>query len=59
MVVSREKRSVVYLVRCHKQDEQLYELIPEEEALALESQWKTEDEERRRKEEEALQPKEE
>ena len=59
MVVSREKRSVGYLVRCPKQDEQLYELIPEEEALALEAQWKTEDEDRRRKEEEALQPKEE
>lgn len=59
MVVSRERRSVGYLVRCPKQDAHLYELIPEEEALALEAQWKTEDEERRRKEEEALQPKEE
>ena len=60
MVVSRERRSVGYLVRCPKQDAHLYELMPEEEARALEAQWKAEDEERRRKEEgEALPPKEE
>lgn len=58
MVVSRERRTVGYLVRCPKNDAHLYELMPEEEALALEAQWKAEDEERRRKEE-ALQPKEE
>lgn len=52
MVVSRERRSVGYLVRCPKQDAHLYELMPEEEALALEAQWKAEDEERARKEEE-------
>ena len=52
MVVSRERRSVGYLVRCPKQDAHLYELMPEEEALALESQWKAEDEARYRKEEE-------
>lgn len=52
MVVSRERRSVGYLVRCPKQDAHLYELMPEEEALALEAQWKAEDEERYRKEEE-------
>ena len=44
MVVSREKRSVDYLVRCPNQDAHLYELIPEEEARALEAQWKAEDE---------------
>lgn len=44
MVVSRERRSVGYLVRCPKQDAHLYELMPEEEALALEAQWKAEDE---------------
>lgn len=44
MVVSREKRSVGYLVRCPKQDAHLYELMPEEEALALEAQWIAEDE---------------
>lgn len=60
MVVSRERRSVGYLVRCPKQDAHLYELMPEEEARALEAQWKAEDEERRRKEEgETLPPKEE
>lgn len=60
MVVSRERRSVGYLVRCPKQDTHLYELMPEEEARALEAQWKAEDEERRRKEEgETLPPKEE
>lgn len=58
MVVSRERRTVGYLVRCPKNDAHLYELMPEEEALALEAQWKAEDKERRRKEE-ALQPKEE
>lgn len=52
MVVSRERRSVGYLVRCPKQDAHLYELMPEEEALALEAQWKAEDEARYRKEEE-------
>lgn len=59
MVVSRERRTVGYLVRCPKNDAHLYELMPEDEALALEAQWKAEDEERRRKEEEALHPKEE
>nr|DAR33000.1 MAG TPA: hypothetical protein [Caudoviricetes sp.] len=44
MVVSRERRSVGYLVRCPKQDAHLYELMPEEEALALEAQWIAEDE---------------
>ena len=55
MVVSRERRTVGYLVRCPKNDAHL---MPEEEALALEAQWKAEDKEHRRKEE-ALQPKEE
>lgn len=48
MVVSRERRTVGYLVRCPKNDAHLYELMPEEEALALEAQWKAEDKEHRR-----------
>ena len=52
MVVSREMRIVGYLVRCPKENEHLFELMPEEEALALEGQWKAEDEARYRKEEE-------
>lgn len=53
MVVSRERRSVGYLVRCPKQDAHLYELMPEEEALALEAQWKAEDEAKAKAEAEA------
>lgn len=53
MVVSREKRSVDYLVRCPKQDAHLYELMPEEEARALEAQWKEEDEAKAKAEAEA------
>ena len=52
MVVSREMRIVGYLVRCPKENEPLFELMDEAEALALEAQWKAEDEERYRKEEE-------
>ena len=50
MVVSREMRSVGYLVRCPKENAHLFELMEEAEALALEAQWKAEDEERYRKE---------
>lgn len=50
---SREKRSVGYLVRCPKQDAHLYELMPEEEARALEAQWKAEDEAKAKAEAEA------
>ena len=50
MVVSREMRTVGYLVRCPKENEPLFELMDEAEALALEAQWKAEDEERYRKE---------
>ena len=53
MVVSRERRSVGYLVRCPKQDAHLYELIDEAEALALEKQWKAEDEAKAKSEAEA------
>lgn len=52
MVVNRDMRSVGYLVQCPEQDAHLYELMDEEEARALEAQWKAEDEERYRKEEE-------
>lgn len=50
---SRERRSVGYLVRCPKQDAHLYELMPEEEARALEAQWKAEDEAKAKAEAEA------
>nr|DAR58028.1 MAG TPA: hypothetical protein [Caudoviricetes sp.] len=53
MVVSRERRSVGYLVRCPKQDAHLYELMPEAEARALEAQWKAEDEAKAKAEAEA------
>ena len=53
MVVSRERRSVGYLVRCPKQDAHLYELMSEEEARALEAQWKAEDEAKAKAEAEA------
>lgn len=53
MVVSRERRSVGYLVRCPKQDAHLYELMPEEEARALEAQWIAEDEAKAKSEAEA------
>lgn len=56
MVVSREKRSVDYLVRCPKQDAHLYELMPEEEARALEAQWKAEDKAKAKDEAEAGEP---
>lgn len=56
MVVSRERRSVGYLVRCPKQDAHLYELMPEEEARALEAQWKAEDEAKAKAEAEAGEP---
>lgn len=54
MVVSRERRSVGYLVRCPKQDAHLYELMTEEEARALEAQWKAEDEAKAKAEAEAV-----
>ena len=53
MVVSRERRSVGYLVRCPKDEAHLYELMPEEEARALEAQWKAEDEAKAKAEAEA------
>ena len=56
MVVSRERRSVGYLVRCPKDEAHLYELMPEEEARALEAQWIAEDEAKAKAEAEAGQP---
>ena len=56
MVVSRERRSVGYLVRCPKQDAHLYELMLEEEARALEAQWIAEDEAKAKAEEGEAQP---
>ena len=54
MVVSRERRSVGYLVRCPKQDAHLYELMDEAEARALEAQWIAEDEAKAKAEAEAV-----
>ena len=59
MYVNAEHSIVARFGYCPKDDAHLWVLIPEEEALALEKQWKAEDEERIRKEEEALHPKEE
>ena len=56
MVVSRERRSVGYLVRCPKGEAHLYELMPEEEARALEARWKAEDEAKAKAEAEAGEP---
>lgn len=56
LVVSRERRSVGYLVRCPKDEAHLYELMPEEEARALEAQWKAEDEAKAKAEAEAGEP---
>lgn len=53
---SRESRSVGYLVRCPKQDAHLYELMPEEEARALEAQWIAEDEAKAKAEEGEAKP---
>lgn len=59
LYINAEHRIVVRFGYCPKDDAHLWVLTPEDEALALEKQWKAEDEERRRKEEEALHPKEE
>lgn len=59
LYVNAEHRIVVRFGYCPKDDAHLWVLTPEDEALALEKQWKSEDEERRRKEEGALRPKEE
>lgn len=44
MVVCRERRTIGRLVRTRAEDAHLYELMDEAEALALEKQWKAEDE---------------
>ena len=59
LYVNADHRIVVSFGYCPEVDAHLWVLTPEEEALALEAQWKEEDEERIRKEEEALHPKEE
>lgn len=48
MVVCRTRRIIGVLVRCPKEDANLYEIMDEEEALALEAQWKAEDEAERK-----------
>lgn len=59
LYVNAEHSIVVSFGYCPKDDAHLWVLTPEDEALALEEQWKSEDEERRRKEEGALRTKEE
>lgn len=59
MYANATHRIIAYFVYCPDTDTKLWVLTPEDEALALEKQWKAEDEERRRKEEGALHPKEE
>ena len=56
MVVSREKRSVGYIVQCPKREAHLYELMDEAEARALEAQWIAEDEAKAKDEAEAGEP---
>lgn len=51
--VNRSHRLIGYYLYCpDQQAADLWVLTPEEEALALEAQWKAEDEERARKDEE-------
>ena len=58
--VNRSHRLIGYYLYCpDQQAADLWTLTPEDEALALEEQWKSEDEERRRKEEGAHRTKEE
>nr|DAJ81811.1 MAG TPA: hypothetical protein [Caudoviricetes sp.] len=58
--VNRSHRLIGYYLYCPDQAAaDLWVLTPEDEALALEEQWRSEDEERRRKEEGALRTKEE
>lgn len=59
MYVNATHRIIAYFVYCPDTDAKLWKLTPEAKALALEAKWKVEDEERRRKEEGALHPKEE
>lgn len=54
MVVSREKRSVGYIVQCPKREAHLYELMDEAEARALETRWKAEDKAKAKAEAEAV-----
>lgn len=59
LYINTEHRIVVRFGYCPKDDAHLWVLQPEDEALALEEQWRSEDEERRHKEEGALRTKEE
>lgn len=56
MVVCRERRTIGRLVRTRAEDAHLYELMDEAEALALEKQWKAEDEAKHKPEEGEAQP---
>lgn len=56
MVVCRERRTIGRLVRTRAEDAHLYELMDETEALALEKQWRAEDEAKAKAEEGEAQP---
>ena len=53
MYVNATHRLIAYFVYCPDTDAKLWVLTPEEEALALEKQWKEED---RKKKEESMTP---
>ena len=50
MYVNATHRLIAYFVYCPDTDAKLWVLTPEEEALALESQWRKEDDERLKRE---------
>jgi hypothetical protein len=56
LYVNAEHSIVVSFGYCPKDDAHLWVLTPEEEALALEAQWKAEDEAKAKAEAEAGQP---
>lgn len=51
MYVNATHRLIAYFVYCPDTDAKLWVLTPEEEALALEAQWKAEDEAKAKAEE--------
>ena len=59
LYVNAEHSIIVSFGYCPKDDAHLWVLTPEEEALALETQWKAEDEAKAKAEGEPLPPKEE
>ena len=56
MYINAPHRLIAYFVYCPDTDARLWVLTPEEEALALEAQWKVEDEAKAKAEEGEAQP---